>query len=201
MRLGLLISLALVIAVGTPLETQAGGLQPCLADFIRPDTSLEVQLSTIKPQPECPRKMQIDRVKQQALMLKAAGKFMPTLGAADPRGDDNSKKAPLLFLTVLRFDRSVYEPGLLDFWKAQFDQLSITDLDFERELSGNPTIRTRGFLVRDVEPGRNLLCLSAVDDPTVTLAIVCRSTTHESKSDQIGMLERMSQDDLTAIRF
>lgn len=202
MRLGLLIALVLVIATSAPLETEAGGLQPCLAAFIRPNTRLEVELSTMKPAPGCPKAGQVERLNENALMLKATGKVKPTFGVVDPEGgEDSSGKAPGLVLLVLRFDRAVHDAKLLDLAKGEFGDGAVRDLPFDKQLPGSPALKARGYLVRDSESGRNLLCISAADDGTVTLAVICRTTTLEAESDQIGMLERMSQDDLGAIRF
>ena len=202
MRLGLLALSAFVMAAAIPWDAEAGSLQPCLADFIRPNTRLEVELSTMKPAPACPKAGTVERLDEKALVLNATGKVKPTYGVVDPEGgEDSSGKAPGLVLLILRFDRAVHDAKLLDFAKTGFGEGTVRDLPFDKQLPGNPVLSARGYLVRDAESDRDLLCLSAADNGTATLAVVCRTTTLESQSDQLHMLERMSQDDLGAIRF
>jgi hypothetical protein len=201
MRLGFML-LVLAIVIAAPSIARAEDIKPCLADFIRPGTRLKVDLTTMKPPPECPRSRRIAKFNENALVLSADGKIKPTLGAVDPEGgEDSSGKAPWLIVFILRFDREVDVGRPLDLAKAQFDGGTVSALPFDKDLGGNPALHALGFVLHADESGRNAVCLMALDDGTVTLAIICRSTTYTTENDRIGMLDRMSQDDVGAIRF
>jgi hypothetical protein len=196
------ILVVLATAIAAPSVAHAEALKPCLADFIRPGTRLKVDLTTMTPSPECPKPERVQKFNENALVLKAGGKIEPTFGAVDPEGgEDSSGKAPGLVVIIVRFDREVYVGKPFEFAKAQFDAGEARELAFDKELGGNPNLHAQGFLLHDDDGGRDLVCLAALDDGTVTMAVICRTTTYKTESDQIGLLERMSQDDLGAIRF
>jgi hypothetical protein len=171
----------------------------------------------MRPQPGCPTSILVNRIDQAATVLLADGAPKPILGGPSLT-EDTSGTAPFLALWVLRFDSPVSDGDALGWAAAVFGEAPI-DLHFIAHRIGDQPADVRGFSagdslliqrqgatvtqLRDRFSGngeRELMCLSAVTRPATTVAIVCRSTTL-APPDRQGMLQRMLDDDLNAIRF